>query len=97
MKWLLRNFGCYGKILVAMAISMWPTDEYGCCYNLTSVPILNMAEIGNLVIVGKEITGCYGEILAAMDTKVIVKRSLDIDILIPPSVTFPNMLKMENL
>ena len=37
-------------------------------YNLASVPIQNMSKMGNLVVVAKEITGCYGEILVAMGT-----------------------------
>ncbi len=37
-------------------------------YNMASVPIPNMPEIDNLIMVAKEITGCYGEILVAMAT-----------------------------
>ena len=37
---------------------------------MASVPIPNMPEIDNLVMVAKEITGCYGEILVAMATSI---------------------------
>ncbi len=37
-------------------------------YDLTSIPIQNMSKIGILIMVAKEITGCYGKILVAMAT-----------------------------
>ena len=37
-------------------------------YNLASMPIQNMSKIGHLFMVAKEINGCYGEVLVAMDT-----------------------------
>ena len=39
------------------------------CYNLASMTIQNMPKIDNLVKVAQEITGCYGEILVAMATR----------------------------
>ncbi len=32
-----------------------------------------MSKIGNLVMDAKEITGCYGEILVAMDTDMLLR------------------------
>ena len=42
-------------------------------YNQASVPARNMSKNDNLVLVAKEITGCYGDILVAMDTDMLPK------------------------
>ena len=40
-------------------------------YNLASMLIQNMSKVDNIIVVAKEITGCYREILVAMDTDMV--------------------------
>ena len=42
-------------------------------HNLASVIIRNISKIYNRVMVAKAFTGCYGEILLAMDTYMLSK------------------------
>ena len=37
------------------------------------MPIQKMSKIDNLFMVAKEITGCYGEILVAIDTDMLLR------------------------
>ncbi len=37
-------------------------------YNIESIPLPNMPKIDNLIMVAKEIIGCYGKMLVAMTT-----------------------------
>ena len=41
-------------------------------YNLASMLIQNMSKIDNLIMVTKDIIDCYGEMLVAMDTDMLL-------------------------
>ena len=43
-------------------------DQLAAHYNLASMPIQNIPKLDNLIMVAKEITGCYEKILVAMAT-----------------------------
>ena len=64
-------------------------------YNLASVPIENMSKIDNLFIVAREITGCHGEKLVAVDTDMLL-RGADNRYRQTTISYFQNMLKIDN-